>query len=381
MSASLASDERPVLFVTGHAPAYRVGALASLHDHEGIELALFGGRLRHGGPPVAGALPFPHRAVRPRELFALAASGRYRAVVCPTGGRLAPLATWLGARRARAPLILWASLWAHPRTAAHAVSYAGLRRLYRSADAVVTYGPHVSAYVRAGGARNVFVAPQSVDNAFWRAPAHDEQIAAAWPPGAQTRFLFVGRADAEKGLAVLLDAWRVLHAGALERPGHEHPGPALALALAGETDGRQGRRGAAGNAGVVCLGALAPRALRSAYAAAHVLVVPSIPTRTFREPWGLVVNEAMNQRVAVIATDAVGAAAGGLVRDGQNGLIVPAGEGPALARAMARLAGAPELRARMAEAGARDVLAYDHDAWARGFSDALGSLGLSRGRW
>ncbi len=65
------------------------------------------------------------------------------------------------------PLILWASLWAHPRSAAHAFSYLPLRRLYRSADAVVTYGPHVSAYVRARGARNVHVAPQAVDNDFW----------------------------------------------------------------------------------------------------------------------------------------------------------------------------------------------------------------------
>ena len=49
------------------------------------------------------------------------------------------------------------------------------------------------------------------------------------------------------------------------------------------------------------------------------------------EPWGLVVNEAMNQATAIIASDAVGAAAGGLVRDGRNGLIVPAGDAGALA--------------------------------------------------
>ncbi len=132
---------KPVLFVTGHAPAYRVGALARLHERERIELALFGGRVQHGGAEFAGELPFPHRRVRPRELCSLAASGRYRAVVCPTGGRVAPLATWAGARRGGVPLILWASLWAHPQSAAHALSYLPLRRLYRSADAVVTYGP------------------------------------------------------------------------------------------------------------------------------------------------------------------------------------------------------------------------------------------------
>ena len=120
---------KPVLFVTGHAPAYRVGAFQELHERENVEFALFGGGLRHGGAAHQGELPFPHRLVHPRELAALAGGGRFRAVVCPTGGRLAPLAGWAGARRAGVPVILWASLWAHPRSPAHAVSYMPLRRL------------------------------------------------------------------------------------------------------------------------------------------------------------------------------------------------------------------------------------------------------------
>src|SRR5919202_700716 len=55
----------------------------------------------------------------------------------------------------------------------------------------------------------------------------------------------------------------------------------------------------------------------------------------------------MNQRVPIIATDAVGAAAGGLVRDGRNGLVVPAGDADALATALRTLHGDPELRARL----------------------------------
>ena len=70
----------------------------------------------------------------------------------------------------------------------------------------------------------------------------------------------------------------------------------------------------------------------------------------------------------MIASDAVGAAAGGLVRDGRNGLVVPAGDPIALAAAMRRLAGDPALRARLGAAGRADVRAYTHDAWAEGFS-------------
>jgi glycosyltransferase involved in cell wall biosynthesis len=365
---------RPVLFVTGHAPAYRVGALARLHEHEDIEVALFGGRSKHGGETLEGDLPFPHRRVRQRELATLAANGLYRAVVCPTGGRVAPGAVWLGTRRAHVPLILWASLWAHPRTAAHAFSYLPLRYLYRSADAVVTYGPHVSAYVRARGARNVHVAPQSVDNDFWSAPAIAAPSEPAWPAGAGTKFLFVGRPAREKGLAVLMEAWRA--------SGLRAPTAALVLAGVGSFPPWVPAGGAAWprRDEVVCLDPVGPVELRNLYAASDVLVLPSIPTRTFREPWGLVVNEAMNRGLPVIATDAVGAAAGGLVRDGHNGLVVPAGDGAALAGALERLAGDAQLRRRLGKAGAEDVRAFNHDAWASGFSEALATLGLSRGR-
>lgn len=383
---------KPVLFVTGHAPAYRVGAFQCLHQRENVEFALFGGRLMHGGGSTAGDLPFPHRHVREHslmdvphygaypkghtqrahgrqasELYALAASGRYRAVICPTGGRVAPLATWAGARRARVPLILWASLWAHPRSAAHALSYPALQRLYRSADAVVTYGPHVSAYVRAHGAKRVFVAPQAVDNEFWSSSDVSLPNDPRWPSKTEVTFLFAGRPTREKGLGVLVEAWST--------SGLQAPTAALVLVGAGSTPPWVPAGGA-----VVGLDPVPQKHLRNFYAAADVLVVPSISTRTFREPWGLVVNEAMNRGLPVIASDAVGAAAGGLVKDGRNGLVVPAGKPVALAAALRELAGDPALRARMGGTGRADVSSYTYDAWARGFSNALAELGVSGGQ-
>jgi glycosyltransferase involved in cell wall biosynthesis len=315
----------------------------------------------HGGAGQPAALPFPSVQAAPRELWSLASSGRHRAVVCSTAGRAALLAGWAGARRARLPVILWASLWAHPRSGAHLLSYLPLRRLYRSADAVVTYGPHVSAYVRARGASNVHVAPQSVDNDFWRASPSGSPAPARWPQGGQTRFLFVGRDEPAKGLAVLEEAWRL---ATIQRGD-------IALVVAG---------GAAGPPGALSLGPLDREALRDVYAACEALVVPSVATSRFREPWGLVVNEAMNRRLPVIASDAVGAAAGGLVRDGENGLIVPAGDAGALAAAISRLAGDPQLRERFGVKGAEDVSAYTYGAWADGFSAALATLGLARSR-
>ena len=93
------------------------------------------------------------------------------------------------------------------------------------------------------------------------------------------------------------------------------------------------------------------------------------------ETWGLVVNEAMLQETCVIATDAVGAAAGGLVRDGETGLVVPAGDPAALAAAIDALAADPGRRAALGAAGAQAARGYDFEACAAGVSSALASVG------
>jgi glycosyltransferase involved in cell wall biosynthesis len=325
-------SEGPVLFVTNHVPPDRAGAFRALHERVPLELALFGGRSHHAtaGLDDPGV---PFRRIAQRAAHGLAASGRYAAVVCGTAGRVALPAAFLGARRAHAPFVLWSALWGDLTTPAHRAARPLLRHIHRRAAVVVGYGPHVSAYARRLGARAVAVAPQAVDNAFWAAP-----VAAGPHPFTA---LFVGRDVPEKGLAVLCDAW----------------------GLAGLADGRLSVVGADGVVG--------PEEVRNSYAGADVLVIPSLATRHFLEPWGLVANEAMNQHLPVIATDAVGAAAGGLVRHERNGLVVAAGDRDALAGALRRLHDDPGLRAELGANGARDVAGYTHEAWAEGFAQAL----------
>jgi glycosyltransferase involved in cell wall biosynthesis len=344
---------KPVLFVTNHVPPERVGAFAALHRRVPIELAIFGGRSWHATGGVADP-GVPHRVVAQREIRALAASRAYGAVVCGTAGRAALPAAWAGARMARVPFVLWTALWAHPRTPAHLVAGAPLlAALYRDADAVVAYGPHVAAFVRARGARNVHVAPQAVDNAFW-----SERVDADSP--ARFNAAFLGRPSRGKGAVVLLDAWRSTQFGATA---------ALVLVGAGTGPPRRPAGGA-----VSFVGHQPPEQVRNFLAAADVLVIPSLRTRGFREPWGLVANEAMNQSTAIIASDEVGAVAGGLVRHERNGLVVPAGDRVALAAALRRMHDDGELRARLGANARRDVFPYTFDAWAAGFCGALGSL-------
>jgi glycosyltransferase involved in cell wall biosynthesis len=344
---------KPALFVTGHAPPERVGAFAALHEREDVEFALFGGRVLHATEGEA-TLPFPHRQVGQGGIRALAQSGDYRAVIGSTGGRVALPGAYRGARAAGIPFVLWASLWAHPRSPAGVAGYLPLRRIYRGADAIVTYGPHVSAYVRGKGATNVHEAPQAVDNAFWSQPATEDERRSGF------QALFVGRPDKQKGLRYLLEAWNAA------RPRD------AALVLVGPELTRYSR------VDLVPTGVLKPAALRNFYAAADVLCVPSVPTRTVRETWGLVINEAMNQATPIIATDAVGAAAGGLVRDGKTGLVVPAKDAGALAGALRRVAENRALRRKLGEGGRAEVQKHTFAAWAAGFSEALASIAVSR---
>jgi glycosyltransferase involved in cell wall biosynthesis len=335
---------RPVLFVTNLVAPDRVGAFRALHARVGIELALFGGRSHHATAGVTDP-GVPFREVAQADVHALAASGDYRAVVCGTAGRLALPGAWTGARRAGVPFLLWSALWAHPRSAAHVAGALLLRAIYRDADAVVAYGPHVASFARRNGARRVTIAPQAVDGAFWSAPPDGPP----WRRGAEFAAVFVGRDDPGKGLDVLLEAW--------SRVRLQPPSGVLALV------GVEGVTGA--------VGSQPPASVRNFLATADVLVVPSRRTSTFREPWGLVVNEAMHAGTPVIATDQVGAAAGGLVRNGRNGLIVPSEDPVALAAALRLLRDDEGLRARLAANAREDVAPYTFRAWAEGFAEAL----------
>jgi glycosyltransferase involved in cell wall biosynthesis len=338
---------KPVLFVTNHAPAFRVGAFKALHEREDVVFALIGGDLRHGGGGTART-PFPVVHPSQRAVARLAASGRFRAVVAGLSGKVALPAAYAGARAGRLPFVLWATIWAHPRTPAHALSYLPLRHMYRHADAIATYGPHVSAYIESKHPRGpVVVAPQSVDAAFWGAEAVPERHG-------DFQILFAGRLEGEKGVDVLLEAWDGRGTLVLAGDGPLQPAQALVRGRVGPSD------------------------LRNLYAGSDVVVVPSVPTRDFLEPWGLVVNEAFHQGTPVIATDAVGAAAGGLVQHERTGLVVPAGDATALGAAIRRLHDDPQLRARLGANARSAVAGYTHAAWAEGMSTALAAAGASR---
>jgi glycosyltransferase involved in cell wall biosynthesis len=360
-----------VALVTNYIPPYRVPLYRLLAERYGVEVFCFGGEgsyvadhHRRLAQQVARA-PFPAHVLRhQRDAFRIARD--HDAVAAMVTGRVALPAAWAGARRARRPFVLWASMWRHPRTPAHALSFPVMRRIYRTADAVLTYGEHVSRYVaqHRGGDRNVFVAPQAVEqDVFGRAVGEDERAAWRAAAGVGPRaplVLYVGRLVREKGVETLLSAWESTY----------RDGEALCLAGEGPLRGR----GVAPH--VVYTGHVERSTLPVAYAAADLVVVPSLDTPSFLEPWGLVCNEAMHQARPVIASSAVGAAAGGLVRDGETGLVVTPGDTRALGAAIRALLDDPQRRAGLGAAARDAVAAFSHEAAADAFGRALTAVGL-----
>jgi glycosyltransferase involved in cell wall biosynthesis len=101
------------------------------------------------------------------------------------------------------------------------------------------------------------------------------------------------------------------------------------------------------------------------YAVSDIFVLPSAG-----ESWGVVINEAMCFGLPVITTDKV-MAAYDLVRDGENGYILPVGDTKALSSALEELIDNPDKRKRMGEASLEIIKKWNYDGFVQGFVEAL----------
>lgn len=227
----------------------------------------------------------------------------------------------------------------------HPVLQSVKRAVVRSAAAVTCMSTDMARELGALGARpeQVHVVPMGVDLApITAAVAREERV-----PG---RVLFVGRLVEKKGAVVLLDA--------LERTA-ERPTEVVVVGdgpLRGDLERRAG-------AGVVFLGARGKDALAAEYARASVALYPSVPAANGdRDGLPVALLEAMSAGCAIVASAVPGIV--DVLRDGENGLLVPPGDAVALAAALDRLLDDPELADSLGRAAATTAAAHTVDAVA-----------------
>jgi glycosyltransferase involved in cell wall biosynthesis len=308
-------------------------------------------RYRVAGQAVMpGLLPRLHR-------------GRYDAVIKSLNGRVMLPLTYGVSRIRDLPFVLWTGMWYHPQSRFHRVSRPLTEAVYRDAGAIVAYGEHVRRFVlKTPGVtpQKILVAGQAVESERFAAVAREEH--------SRPEILFVGQYKESKGIAELLTAWSSV------------PGPGARLRMVGNGPLEPViREASARDSRIELVGYRSQEDLPLEIARARCLVLPSVTTALDREPWGLVVNEAMHAGRPVVATDAVGAAAAGLVQHGRNGLVVPERDAVGLGRALRAILEDGDLAREMGRHAREDVAAFTHDRMASAFEAGVEIAIAARG--
>jgi glycosyltransferase involved in cell wall biosynthesis len=282
---------------------------------------------------------------------ALTARGRFDGV---EGHVLLPasLIAWFVARSRRVPVVVYAHgsdvAVAARRTPIH---LAVAKVVARGADRIVTNSADTAAYVEALGASPIVISP-GVD--FERFKPGDRGAARA-RLGLERESLiavYVGSLDRRKGADVF--------AAALGQA------PPWEGVLVGAGDLRQNL--AAQFPDLRFEGVVAPDVVPDWMLAADAVVVPSR-----REPLGLAAIEALASGTPVIVS-----AVGGLrdvVVDGENGILVPAGDPAAVAKALLRLSD-PALRRHLGQRGRESVKGHDLRASTAAMAAVWRQLGV-----
>ena len=252
------------------------------------------------------------------------------------------------------------------QTLFHKMSYAVTKIMYRYSDAIVVYGEHIKEYLVSLGVdeTKIFCAPHAVDNSCFNKEVSDVdkgQIKLSLGISDQKILLYVGRLELCKGLEYLIEAVSKI----------QSPKIVIVFIGGGSQRSNLAEKCRALNVQNRFLEFVKNDQLRQYYAVADIFILPSISTKSFKEPWGLVVNEAMNQGCPVIATDAVGAAAGGLVENGGNGFIVPEKSAKDLHRAITEILSDESLRDRMSARSFEIIEHWTQENMALGFIEAI----------
>jgi len=214
----------------------------------------------------------------------------------------------------------------------------------------------------------VYAMPYAVDNAFFEAKAEAARPRVAalklelGLEGGVPVMLFASKLQTRKRCGDLLDAWLKLR----------EQGARSYLVVIGDGEERAAVEARAMGSvfanDVRFLGFKNQTELPAYFALCDVFVLPSVD-----EPWGLVVNEAMDAGRAIVVSDAVGCQAD-LVEDGVNGRVFPAGDVSALAEALADVVGTPGRAQAMGTASLERIRRHGFAEDVAGLRRALGDF-------
>lgn len=315
----------------------------------------------------------PVTATRPwiRNLTPVLRAGRFDAIWLHGYSQITHLRAIAAARRLGIKVMIRAESQmtsAEGTGLTRSMKEAFIRRLFRKIDAFLAIGTLNQAYYEHYGVspERIFQVPYAVDNAMFQSLASEADLDReklrgdlGLEPGRPV-ILFASKLIPRKRAGDLIEAYARLLRVANE------PHPYLVIVGDGEQRAMlEARARELGLAAVLFLGFKNQRELPAYLNLCDVFVLASE-----REPWGLIVNEAMNAGRPVIVTDEVGASSD-LVEDGVNGFTIPARDVDALVNALSSITSNPEKAREMGRSGLERINTWDYDADVRGIKQAL----------
>jgi glycosyltransferase involved in cell wall biosynthesis len=170
------------------------------------------------------------------------------------------------------------------------------------------------------------------------------------------RVLFVGRAGLRKGLPYLAEAANIL----------KRSQPDIKIVVAGAASALVCDRPETQS--LTFLGMLDRNRMADEFARADVFCLPSLAEGSASS-----IFEAMANGLPVVTTDS----SGSVVIDGEDGIIVPERDGPALADAILRIVDIRELRARLSQAARATAALYSDEACGQRFISVIRDFAAS----
>jgi phosphatidylinositol alpha-mannosyltransferase len=252
---------------------------------------------------------------------------------------IAPVLSWIGVDNTRLPMVGTFHVYSESKLSNGIANALGARRVLNRLHVRIAVSEAAAWTARRFFGGHYEIIPNGV-----HVDAQRAALAAQRPMGDRLRIVFVGQAVERKGLPLLLRAFEALREHiptelTVIGPTEEELAPMM-------LDPRDVR----------ILGKVDDETKHRELEEADVLCAPSLGGESF----GMVLTEAFAAGTPVVASNIAGYR--DVVRDGVDGVLVPAADPRALAEALRDLWEEPERRASMAEAAAEGVNRF---AWPR----------------